>query len=102
MIVSAGAAAYSLCHLQAPTKLDFKMDECGEMISVEEQETLRMLRPLRGVSSLAEHLETLLGFTDDPQEKVAMAFDLIHDHQNCVRRETGECILPQWLHNMYA
>jgi hypothetical protein len=78
------------------------MDEGGAVITVEEQETLRMLRPLRGVSSLAEQLETLQGFTDDPQEKVAMAFDLIHDYQGAVVRERGKCSLPQWLQNMYA
>jgi hypothetical protein len=87
--------------LQAPTMLDFKLEESDARVSAEEQESLRLLRPLRGVSALAEQLETVLGHLDDPEERLVAAFSLIHEHQACIAREEGDS-LPQWLQHMYS
>jgi hypothetical protein len=87
---------------QAPTKLDFKLEECDALVSAEEQESVRLLRPLRGTSVLAEQLETVLGHLEDHEERLATAFGLIHEHQACIAREEGEYSVPQWLEHMYC
>jgi hypothetical protein len=87
---------------QAPTKLDYKLEECDARVSADEQESLRLLRTLRGTSALAEQLETVLGHLEDPEERLVTAFSLIHEHQACIAREEGKYSLPQWLEHMYS
>jgi hypothetical protein len=87
---------------QAPTKLDFRLEECDARMDAEERESLRLLRSLRGTSALAEQLETVMGHLEDPEERIVTALSLIHEHQACMAREKGQYDVPQWLQHMYS